>query len=249
MKSLFALIFLIASFQSAADSDLAEIQFVGGKYEDNPSTVYLIKLYTEAFRRIGYDFSYKQAPNKRSSIISDRGVKAAGELSRVRNYNDKHTNLIRLSIPHYSVRFVALAIKRPKLGLNGWNSLSDTDLVVTYRIGTKIIEEFLPKHVPSESIHGVVKVEQGLELLSKNRVDIYIEGDVNVYKFLKKDKYSQANIYIAGVMEELPIYMFIHKNYQDVIPKLNSAMKDMQEEGLFEKYRKEANFTPLSIGE
>ena len=247
MRALIAVILFVTSFQTLSDSNLKQITVVGGKYQDSPSTIYLIKLYTEAFRRVGYEFIYKQVPNKRSSVISDKGIKAAGELSRVHHYNNKHVDMIRLDVPHYTVRFLALSTKNPKLVLNGWSSLDDKELAVAYRIGTKIVEEFLPKHVPDSETYGVVKVEQGLDLIAKKRADIYIEGDVNVYKFLNEEKYEQANIYSAGVMEELNIHMFIHKNYKELVPPLNTAMLEMQKEGLFEKYRAEANFAPVSL--
>ncbi len=224
-----------------------EIRIVGGKNPANPSTIYLNKLYVEAFKRIGCKFIYEEMPNKRASVESDKGEDVAGELSRVSHYNTAHPDLIRLDIPHYSVKFIAISAKYPKLKLNGWESLSGKSLKISYRSGTKIIEDNLPKYIAKESLHPIRRTEQGLRLVLIDRVDVFIEGSVNVVKHFEENEFKESKIYFPGVMDEIKIYMFIHKNYSNLIPNLNAAMKDMYKEGLFDKYRNESNFTALKM--
>lgn len=224
-----------------------EIRIVGGKDPESPSSIYLNKLYSEAFKRIGYKFIYEEMPNKRASIESDKGEDVAGELSRVSNYNTVHPDMIRLDIPHYSVKFIAISAKYPKLELNGWKSLKGKDLKIACRRGTKIAEEQLPRYVANEDLSPITSTEQGLRLVLMERVDIFIEGSVNVAKYFEKNEIKKSKIYFPGVMEEIEIFMFIHKNYRDLVPGLNVVMKDMYEEGLFDKYRDEASFTALEM--
>lgn len=224
-----------------------EIRIVGGKHPDSPSTKYLIKLYSDAFKRIGYKFVYHQMPNNRSSVESDKGDIYSGELSRVVNYNSKHPKLIRLSIPHYSVNFLAVSAKLPKLELNGWESLKGKDLKIAYRRGTKIIEDHLPNLAEKENIIATSDTEQGLKLAILERVDVFIEGSVNIAKFFTDEYYRDSNLYFAGVVQKLDIYMFIHENHAELVPKLNSAMEEMQDEGLFEKYRIETRFEKIQM--
>jgi len=224
-----------------------EIKFVGGKDLENPSTIYLNKLYSEAFKRIGCKFIYEEMPNKRASTESDKGEDVAGELSRVSTYNTAHPDLIRLDIPHYSVKFIAISAKYPKLKLNGWKSLGDKNLKIAYRRGTKIAEDQLPRYVVKESLYPISSTEQGLRLVLKNRVDVFVEGSVNVVKYFEEKEIKESKIYFPGVMEDINIFMFVHKNYSDLVPGLNAAMKDMYQEGLFDKYRNESNFTALKM--
>ena len=245
MSLMIVLSFFLVIHKAAAQEN--EIKIVGGKYIDSPSTQYLIKLYSEVFERAGYRFVYKHMPNNRASIESDKGDFFAGELSRVSNYSSKHPKLTRLDIPHYNVRFVAISAKHPKLRLDGWESLRGKDYKVAYRRGTKIIEDNLPKVIPRENIIITGETEQGLKLALSERVDIFIEGSVNVSKFFNTDDYKNSKLYFPGVMQQLDIHMFIHENFSDLIPKLNIALKEVKKEGLFEEYRKKANFEALDI--
>lgn len=224
-----------------------EIKIVGGKSLDSPSTQYLIKLYSEAFKRIGYQFTYKQMPNNRASLESDQGKMYAGELSRVANYNTKHPKLIRLDIPHYSVKFIAISAKYPKLKLDGWDSLKGKNLKVAYRKGTKIFEDHLPNLLPKENIIDTYNTEQGLKIALLGRVDVFLEGSVNIAKFFTEKHYKNSPLYFPGVMQQIDIYMFIHENYREVIPKLNAEIKKMKAEGLFIKYRNDFNFEALEM--
>ena len=96
-----------------------EIIITGGKYITNLSTIYLSKLYADAFDWTGHKFIYQNSPNNKSSVISDQGTYVAGELSRVPGYNTKHAYMIKLDISHYSVRFMATSAEYPRFTLDG----------------------------------------------------------------------------------------------------------------------------------
>lgn len=223
------------------------IRFVGGKSLESPSTQFLLKLYSEAFKRIGYQFSYEEMPNNRASILSDEGKKYAGELSRVSNYDSKHPQMKKLEMPHYSVEFLAISAKYPRFKLAGWDSLTGKNLKIVYRRGTKIIEDNLPQRVSDKNIIAISETEQGLKLVETGRVDLFLEGSVNVARFFETTHYKASDLYFAGVMQKLDIHMFIHENYRAVIPKLNAVLKDMKEEGLFEVFRTETSFEELQM--
>lgn len=246
-SAILAATFLFSLMVGQAFAQDKEIRIVGGKSLDSPSTQYLIQLYTEAFDRIGYKFIYERMPNNRASVESDKGEMYAGELSRVSNYDTVHPKLIKLDIPHYSVRFIAISAKYPRLELDGWESLRGKDLKVAYRRGTKIFEDHLPELLPRESIIAIADVEQGLKLALWERVDVFLEGSVNVAKFFEEAQYNESGIYFPGVMEKIDIHMFIHENYGDLIPLLNTALSEMHEEGLFEKFRSDNNFEELEM--
>jgi len=77
-------------------------------------------------------------------------------------------NLIKLDIPHYSVKFIAISAKYPKIKLDGWASLEGKGLKVSYRRGTAKTEAQLPKYIPKEDIHIVDNIKPTLAMVIRD---------------------------------------------------------------------------------
>ncbi len=193
-------------------------------------------IFTEAFKRIGKELVYKYYPVKRASLMADQG-KIDGELARVYNYNQKYFNLIRVEEPVAYIRFSAFTTANIKL--KGWESLINTNYKVEYVRGTKICEVNLHKVVDNEKLSNITHWSQGLKKLLAGRTDVYVESERTVLDALKTDEFKNSGIHLAGVMEEITIHAFLHIKHKDLVPKLSAVLKEMKEEGLFEKYGKE----------
>ncbi|MDM8552201.1 hypothetical protein QUF72_19100 [Desulfobacterales bacterium HSG2] len=215
-----------------------QIVLVTQKHQESPAGKFLDMVYTEAFKRLGMMFVYKQYPAKRASFMSDSG-KADGELSRIHSYNEVHPNVIRVGEPHWTSGFIAVAAD-PSVQLDGWESLKKTDYRVNYRRGIKGCEVNLPKVVRPERLEKLDKVSRGYKKLLAARADIFIGSEMDMVSVLKSDEFGNSDLRIAGVMERFTGHAFLHKKHRELVPKLSDVLKEMKKGGLFEKYRNTA---------
>jgi len=186
-------------------------------------------IYTEAFKRMGIELVYVFYPAKRASIMAAKG-KIDGELARVYSYNDKLENLIRVEEPIFPVRFSAFTTN-PEIELNGWESLRGTDYKVEYMRGIKRCAIKFSKVIKKENLSEVSHWSQGLRKIIAKRTDIYVEVERTVFRALKTEEFKNANIRIAGVVEEVNLYTFLNKKYANLVPQLAAILKEMKDEG------------------
>lgn len=215
------------------------MEIVTDKSMDSPGGKFLNLIYTEAFRRLGITFVYGQYPAKRCSLLSDSG-KVDGELSRIYSYNEIHPNVIRVEEPHWTSGFIAVAAA-PSLNLDGWESLKHTDYMVNYRRGIKGCETNLPKVVIPANLERVNSVTQGYKKLLRGRSDLFVGAELNIMSVLGADEFKHSKLRIAGVMEQFTAHVFLHKKHKALVPRLESVLRDIKREGLYEKYRENAN--------
>ncbi len=192
--------------------------------------------YTEAFKRLGLKLVYEHYPPKRCIYLSDAG-KVDGELGRIYNYNKAHPNLMRVEESSFSVKIVAFTTDT-SLKLNGWESLRGTDYKVRYVLGIKISEDNLPKVVSPKNLYFTFDAYSGINALISGHTDLYVDEEMSTVSVLKRTKeFKNAEVQIAGVMEEVFLHAFLHKKNAALVPKLSTVLYEMKLEGLIEKYR------------
>jgi len=198
---------------------------------------WLTLVFTEAFRRLGYELQYDGYPAARASAMSESG-QVDGEISRVFEYQEAHPNLIRVGEVLYSTKFVAFAAK-PGIVLHGWKSLQNTTYRVDYRRGVKLSESELTLVVASEHLSDVTTAEQGLKKLIKRRSDLYVDVEFTIVEAindLNQDKFDVSVLYQAGIMQEVNVHAYLHKKHAALVPKVAEILKTMKQGGLFKHY-------------
>lgn len=230
------IVFVVLCVQSAAETlpKRKKIVIASPRQENSSDGKALKLIYTEAFRRMGFELVYVFYPVKRASLMAAKG-EIDGELARVYNYNDKLQNLIRVEEPIFPVRFSAFTTN-PAIKLNGWESLRGTDYKVEYMRGIKHCAIKLSKVIKKENLSEISHWSQGLKKIIAKRTDIYVEVERTVLRALKTDEFKNANIRIAGVMEEINLYTFLNKKYADLVPLLAAILKKMKEEGTIKNF-------------
>ena len=230
----------VITFPMPCDSAEKKIILVGTQdTKDSYVGIWLDMIYTEVFRRIGYQLEYEGYPAARAVAMSDRG-EVDGDIHRGYGYNNEgHPNLIRVEEPHFSVAFTAYAVK-PGIRLEGWDSLRNTDYKVEYRRGIVKIGNMLSQIIKESNLSDITTVQQGLKKLILGRTDIYIDVDKNVIEAIRKldpVKFNPSAVYEAGIMETMTSHAFLHKKNADIVPKIDETLKLMKQEGLIEKYK------------
>jgi len=193
-----------------------------------------IAIYTEAFRRIGVNVKFKSFPLKRLSYLIDRSNFLDGDVSRVHSYNETHCNLIRVEEAH-SISEIRAYSDDAQLKLDGWDSLSDSQLRVDYRHGSKKTFEMLHLRVPEERMHHIHSIKAGFQRILLGRSDIFILSGAAAH--VQDGLFEGKRIYMSGVMEKTTFHAFLLKKHEKVAIKLARALKQMKEEGLINKFR------------
>ena len=209
----------------------------------NPKEVvqirWVVEVYGEVFRRLGYEFQYGIYPLPRLILMVNTG-EADGEIQRPADYQKDHPNLIRVSEPHAVVRYTAYAVK-PGIALHGWSSLKHTNYKVEYRRGISTAARELKSVVAPEHLSNITTTEQGLKKLISGRSDVFVDLAYSVTSALKQfnsASFDTSKVYQAGIMEEKPVFSYLHKKHADLVPKVAAMLKIMKQEGIIEKYRK-----------
>ena len=202
--------------------------------KDSPVSIAYDLMYAEISRRLGIPIELKYLPGKRSSLYSDKGV-VDGEASRVSVYHKAHPNMVIVREPIAEVVFSAFAVK-PSIRLNGWESLSHTDLRVEYIRGTLLPEQMLSGIVKKENLSVVGNRRQGLKKLVAGRTDVFIEPAILIRALLQLPEFKASGIYKAGDMQRVTIHAFLFNRHKALEPELSAAIKAVREEGLIKKF-------------
>ena len=206
--------------------------------EGSPAYKYLNMIYTEVFRRMDISMSMTYLPLKRGFKQVTAG-KFDGETTRIRAYEDTHPTLVRVKESLYSTNVSAFALNFFTAKLNGWNSLKGSDYKVEYPRGMLLSEINLKKVVQTKKLSNVTTAQQGLKKILRYRTTVYIDDELVVFPLLDKFRTTYHNaIEKVGVMESVPLYMYIHKKNSFLEPRLSKVIKEIKEEGLIEEYRK-----------
>lgn len=193
-------------------------------------------IYSEAFHRLGIPFEITSYPMKRGPHMVNLGI-LDGEPGRVADFNSVYQNLIRIDVKMWSVKFSAYTTDKT-LKLDSWESLRNKNLWVDCRRGIKKCGDMLPKVVDAKKLGVANEDIFGLRKLWKNRIDVYISLESLITPLLQTESFPGVTIYKAGTLGEYDIYPFMHKKHAVLVKKLETVLKQMQQEGLFEQYSK-----------
>ncbi len=199
----------------------------------------LFLIYTEAFRRLGYDFQYDGYPGARAPVMAENGD-VDGEIHRAGDYVKITKNLIRVEESSFTASYGAYTIK-PGIILNGWKSLKNMDYRVEYRRGAKLPESALSAIIKPEHLSNITTTEQGLKKLILGRTDIYVDTVFVVSETqsrLNSTGFPTHKVYQAGIMVSENSYVYMHKKHSVLVPKIAQVLKEMKHEGLIEHYKK-----------
>lgn len=242
MISMWVLVALVVTALPCPSAAAEKIVLVSS--QDTKESFYgrwLNLIYTEVFRRLGYEFEYVGYPGGRAPIMAEGG-EVDGEIHRGIEYEKTTKNLLRVSEPSIPLSYMAYAVT-PGIVLNGWDSLKNTSYTVEYRRGAKIPEAALPAVVNAEKLSNIPTSEQGFKKLITRRIDIYIEQEAVALETLRElgmSEFNMESVYVAGIMYTGESYVYLHKKHADLLPKIADTLKVMKQEGVIERYKEVA---------
>jgi polar amino acid transport system substrate-binding protein len=191
---------------------------------DNKGMADLIAI--EAFKRAGVKLEIDDIPAKRALINANHGIHD-GDLARVAGVTKNYPNL--LPVPEVTwIAEIGGFSKQKNTILNGWESLDPFHLA--YIRGWVIFERNIKT---SKSLTQVNDPETLFNLLDKNRTDIALYEKKMGFGVIAK--LGLTGIYnLSQPLTVEPIYIYLHKKHQALIPKVANAIRAMKRDGSYQ---------------
>lgn len=227
LSRLAVVICAVYSFSAAALPD--EFVFntsTGEPYTTADRTGFQDRVVTEVFRRIGLKARVEVYGASARALINANQNVDQGVAMRIHGLNKKFPNLVRIEEPIIDNDFVAYSIDA-EFPTNNWESLEP--YILGYIHGWLIFERNL---VDGQKKHAVKKPEQMFSMLQKGRVDLVL---YERWQGLAMAKSSGLSVKVLGPpLASVDMYMFIHKDYAELAPKLADALRSMKSDGTYQ---------------
>lgn len=197
-------------------------------------------IHKEAFRRMQIPLTFTVAPLKRITRMSEQGL-IDGEPGRAPAYGAAHPEMVVVDFPLMDVVFSIYAAK-PMPGLSRIEDVRDSTLQGTYARGALGCENVLLPMFPAGRLTSVASAKNGLAMLAVGHADFYCDVSSSMMNVLNsaegRRKAQPFKLFDLG--PKVPLRAYVQKKHAALAPVLAATLKQMKEEGVFEKYWLEA---------
>lgn len=200
--------------------------------------------FNEAFARLGYGFELHSFPSERALAESNAG-RMDGEAGRIQfdaTLAAMYPNLVEVNEPTFLVSVGAYTADA-SIRLNGWTDLANRHLVIGYPRGLKVTERRLVGHVDAAYLQGVNHVRQGLMMLRLGRIDVLVGLQTSVESVLDEAVFVDSGIVLAGIIEVVPVFPYLHKKHRALAPRLAAVLSAMKKDGTLNRLAEEAKLS------
>lgn len=180
----------------------------------------------EMFKRIGRDASIVWLPGERSLLNLNKGIDDA-TVVRIAGLERKYPNLRRVPEPMMRWEFVAFT-KNVDFKPSGWSSLKPYNVAIIN--GWKILESNVTGTL---SLIKVKDSEQLFNLLLNDRADVIIYEKWGGLHFIASRDLKDVKP-LEPPLANPEMFMYVHERHEALIPMLESALKQMKEDGTYQ---------------
>ncbi len=193
-------------------------------------------LLTEAFKRIGYTFSMKTLPGKRSLHEANKGT-FDGEAHRFAGLNDGYDFPNLIMVPEIlQVIQNAMFSKQVTNLTMPWQELDKYS--VTVPRGSVWLTAMAKQY--AKDVQELSSPEKMLDFVKQGRADIALMS-IEALDILASKPFKGSGIKQVGpVLSTLAIYSFIHKKHKTLVPKLAFALHQMKLDGSYQRLIKQS---------
>lgn len=204
---------------------------------DSALTAVNKRVVTEAYKRIGFKIQIERLPAARALKISNKG-EVDGELFRIADIVNDYPNLRMIPIPIYILEARVFS-KDVEFSVNGWESLRP------YNIGIVRGVKHAELGTKGMNRHISVNYDHLFKMLYKKRVDIVVAARLSGLESIAKLNLKEIKM-LDNPIVKLPLYHFLHKKHERLIPKLTEVLRRMEKEGTLQKIRHEEELNLLN---
>ncbi|MBM9518994.1 transporter substrate-binding domain-containing protein [Desulforhopalus vacuolatus] len=210
-------------------------------------TSYLIEVFEEIGKRSHIPCRIVEIPKKRCLKDGNKGY-YSGVAARVAGLESSgYENLVQIKVSLYSVEHIIFMNRKEMPRFRNLQNLigtaRNTSLLVGYMRGSKKASVVLAE-LPEINKVPLNSPEQAFKMLGSKRIVAYFAGPGVVSKHLLKrlqNQYPNDNrlhdIVPAFVVSKTPLFPYMHKKHQNVIPAFENALHSMKEDGTLDRLR------------
>ena len=187
----------------------------------------------EAFDRAEVAVDFREVAAERSIALANDGIDG-GDCCRIAEIDQLYPNLLRVPVPVIDIDFVAFS-RSPSLQLTkdeDWNALKPFEVGVVS--GWKLLEVGLAEHPPAK-IYTVSSPASLFSMLDKGRIQVATIGRLVGYRTILDMELSGIRVAEPPLVSR-PLYLFLHRRHEELVPKLAKALQAMRNEGILDQY-------------
>ncbi len=213
----------------------AETLDIGSMYKaplsNQENTGLIDKIVKEAFYRIGAKINIIPVDGKTALEKADKGL-YDGDIMRVGEgiIKEKFSNLIQVPETFYTFEFVAFS-KTLNVPMSGWEGLKP------YKVGIATGWVILENNVRNDNTKSVNKITSIFDLfnsLVKGESDLVIYERLMGYETIRETGMSDIHVLEPPLINK-PMFLYLHRKHQDLVPKVDAAFKVMKKDGTIPK--------------
>lgn len=131
---------------------------------------------------------------------------------------------------------MAAFTRLPGLKIANWDSLKGTPYKVTYRSGYITFKAQLEQVLPLQQISSVVDSQTGLQNVALGQTDIFVDLEEFGQRQLAKLHKRYRDVYNAGLVQDTPVYIYLHKRHAALAPRLADVLSKMKSNGAIARH-------------
>ena len=175
------------------------------------------------YKKAGHQIKIKSLSARRALSLSSTG-KTDGELFRVKAVAEQYPELIRLSVPIYQIK-PSVFTKNKQVKVNGWESLR------SYSIGILRGVRYAEAATEKMNRHLSNSLDSMFKMLDADRFDIIVTSKLSGLITLRQINMTDRINILEPPVIQIPLYHFLHKKNQKLVPQLEKALKTMKGDG------------------
>jgi ABC-type amino acid transport substrate-binding protein len=174
---------------------------------------------THIYKKIGAKINVIAFPGKRANLEVTTG-RSDGETSRIYNYGEINTNLIRVPTPYGTLETSAFALKEKKLVLKSIEDLKNFRIAIVR--GVQHTEDITKGMQNIAVMNDICAMMMFVKL---GRADIALTNTLAGIGTLKKMKLD--DIVAVGTLEKLDLYHYLIPRHRNMVPVVDAAIREM----------------------
>ncbi len=183
----------------------------------------------EVFSRIGVKVQIVPAASATALEKVDKGM-YDGDIFRVDGANKKFPNIVQVPETYYDYEFVAFT-KTVNVPMTGYDGLKP------YRVAVPKGWVETDNNVREDNTKSVVRIASTFDMfntLVKGEADLVIYNRLMGYEMIREMGASDIRA-LEPMIVSRPMFLYLNKKHQDLVPKLAAAIKDMKKDGTIQK--------------
>ncbi|WP_255755752.1 ABC transporter substrate-binding protein [Massilia sp. erpn] len=195
----------------------------------DPTAAIAEQVLYEAYRRLGISLEVVRLPAERALVSANDGV-TDGELCRKIGIEQDYPNLLIVPVPLLVVEIVVITLGAA-FAVHGWESLRP--LRIGSIRGIKVVEQ----NTQGMHIEFVGTMGQAMQKMAVGRTDVVVGTRSSALQTARELKLNDIHI-LAPPLETFPVFHYLHKKHEALIPELSAVLQRMRKERAMERIQK-----------